>query len=1758
MSRSTDKRIVEMELNNRSFESNAKTSINTINKLKAALAMENAEDGFYRVEKAAASINLQPIISSLDDIKGKFSALGIFGVETMKRITNAALDAGEKMWASTFGQIKSGGSSRALNIANSQFKLEGLGVAWKEAAKDINQAVDGTAYSFDAAANTAAQLSTAGIQLGEAYGGMAHSLRAVSGIAAMTNSSYEEIGYIFSQIASAGRLMGQDAMQISTRGINVTATLAKQLNKTTEEIQDMQRKGEISFAMFAEAMNDAFGDQATKANNTFQGALSNVKSALSRIGEIWYGPFYNAAITPLNKIRVAINQIKKAFDDGDESTRDFKDRLTDLMNIVSNIFSWLTENTDLTFFNNIASGANMVLDALNDIGHAIEKTLGIFKTDKQVSETEKLTSSVNQLTEAELEAAKAIWETGKYGTGQERIDNLLAAGFTEEGARRVQAAIDQFISSNYQWSEAQKEVATTTEESKEETESLSQAITSKFVRSFAYARRTVSTLGDAFFNVGAGIWNIIKMVGESFTRVFDFDIVLKDISDLSYRVKYITEIFRNWTEGNEKLRDIFDEVFKVANSFYRIIRSVGSIAIDVLSSLIQVIGEVTLGFDTSGISISKYTDKIAEWVENFARVLRQGEVFVKIFRVVVTIIKNIIDYAKKLPAALQPFFDRAKKNVVELLEKFKQASGIDILSGIQKAADTVKKFFEIMSNPFAKGADGRTEISRWASDVKNSILNAFSSPVDIFKKIKEWFKKGFEKVREQPTSIIPKNLIKRLFHGFSEFIKEMSTVDYAAVLKTVRNIAGVVLVISSIITSMKIQKLYDTIQKPAESIKNMVSSIVGVFNSFKDMGKRVTKAAELNLLAGAFVHVATGVAIMSASIVGLGMVDTEVLVKGLVAITAVVAGLAGVILTYNKTVQPNMMRLIDTNLVQIGITVGIMAGVIYALGKLSYEHLAKGLIMLTTIGLMFEAITVVNSRFSTPFKNDIWKSVLALGIAVNGFIPIVKVLGEMRVTDLTKGLMSLELVLLDMSAILLMSTLIADSYSAGDVIKVAGAFALIGAVTNLIIPFVKIVGEMNFIDIVKGLGSLVGVIGMIGLTLSTMAEVMNGGDSLDMIGIAASMSLIMLSLNLMLPTVLALGALSAKSETAVGTAVKNISTLLIVIGGLLTVMGNFNPRAVFVVAVSFTGIAIGLSAMIPAITALAALPEGAIAKAVLAIGTLLGLFTGMIAILAIANAATGESVVVIMGALAVQLAEIAIAFIGGALALSVAAGLIGKAAIQFTASIETFSNLEGSRLEANAKHLVESMKILAVGFRDAAPDIAAAIGTIFGILIGTLTVEIPKLFDAISTVFLSYSEMVVRNLVGLISGILIGVFEGIIEFIEQITEKDGHRGLSLVERGANALEKLFTQIVEKLRPKLDGIAEELTLLTIDILTAYSRALEEHGDALMSALDDAMRITAYYLGQAIDGVADEINSIAGKIIGYIIGGIASKIEQLWIEIDSWVRLTIYKIKHHFGLDMRYSDKSAMYLIGKQLIEDWIEGVKVMFSDAGAMVGAFFGTIKDAFEEETEKFGKEVGVDVSKLKDFIYHTAWGMHSPSDDDVKIGKNIPKGWLQGFMESLGATEGGMTGAISGLKDKLLNAFGLNGFFEGNGFDISSLLGIDPNDTELSITPVLNTDDFDSDYSSFLSQYGGSDYNLGTTAGLAYDIGDSTAGSNGFYTAAPTDVSGLRSDVQDIAERIGRLEVRMDTGALVGALYAGIDEKLGEKQILAGRGVYA
>ncbi len=217
----------------------------------------------------------------------------------LKTVAKIGVGAIASVGVAVAGLAASGGISRALKLDQAQFKFKALGMDVQATMESCNQAVSGTAFGLDAAATVATQLGAAGVASGDAMTG---ALKSVAGVAAMSSSSMEDVGAIFAKVAAKGKAGGDELLQLTERGINATAALAKYLGKSSEEVTKMVSKGQIDFATFSAAMQATFGEAASGANATFQGAMSNVMAALSRVG----AKFASPALEGLRKVFVAL------------------------------------------------------------------------------------------------------------------------------------------------------------------------------------------------------------------------------------------------------------------------------------------------------------------------------------------------------------------------------------------------------------------------------------------------------------------------------------------------------------------------------------------------------------------------------------------------------------------------------------------------------------------------------------------------------------------------------------------------------------------------------------------------------------------------------------------------------------------------------------------------------------------------------------------------------------------------------------------------------------------------------------------------------------------------------------------------------------------------------------------------------------------------------------------------------------------------------------------------------------------------------------------------------------------------------------------------------------------------------------------------------------------------------------------------------------------------------------------------------------
>ena len=411
MSKTVDERVVEMRFDNKQFEANVKTSMSTLDKLKSSLKLGDASKGLENIDKASKNISFDTIASGVEALQKRFSTFGIVGMRVIENITDSMMGLASKTTSFFTEGIIQGGKKRAMNLENAHFQLQGL-LKDEEAVaavmKNVNDSVDGTAYSLDAAAKVASQLAASGMRAGDQ---MFSSLRAVAGVAAMTNSEYEEIGRIFTKVAGQGRLMGDDLLSLSSRGMNAAATLGTYLHKSEAEVREMVSKGKLDFQTFAAAMDDAFGEHAKKANETFTGALSNIRAALARIGALFISPLVeqNGALVLLfNALRERINDVKN-------SIGPFADMVTNSVVKIANVLTERIRNFDLadyttSFYNVVETLKNIfsgIYSYIKPVGEAFKEVFLTFNSNNIANFSEKIKNLTDKFKLSE-DAAKKL------------------------------------------------------------------------------------------------------------------------------------------------------------------------------------------------------------------------------------------------------------------------------------------------------------------------------------------------------------------------------------------------------------------------------------------------------------------------------------------------------------------------------------------------------------------------------------------------------------------------------------------------------------------------------------------------------------------------------------------------------------------------------------------------------------------------------------------------------------------------------------------------------------------------------------------------------------------------------------------------------------------------------------------------------------------------------------------------------------------------------------------------------------------------------------------------------------------------------------------------------------------------------------------------------------------------------------------------------------------------------------------------------
>lgn len=1111
MATTIDNKTVQMNFDNRNFEKNISQSMNSLKQMDSQLQNMEKTQSLETLNKQAKQVDFSHMSKGLNDVKVHFSALQVAGATVISELTKKVMAFGSNLMKNTFGQIKSGGIKRALNLEQAEFQVTGLAKSvmktdkqfkkksdvWKALLKDVDYAVDGTAYGLDEASKVASQLMASNIKIG---GEMKTALRGISGMAAMTGRTYSDIGNIFTKVAGNGRLMSQELLQFSASGLNAAATLTEYLNKnkkvresvigvglqskkgakdvktfakstklTEQNIRTLVTTGAIDFKTFSKAMDDAFGDHATKANETYEGSLMNVKAALSRIGEPVATNTFDNLKDIFNVLIPRINGLKK----------EILPLLDYINSLTSSLGKFVQKGLKGIIVEYKKVDGKKVISGLQNLKTSIKTFIDMFKNgvDTIISNFKNLYDTISK-----------IFKQSLFSNASSVLGGLITAlGHAIQWLGNILGTIFKIINS------------------------IAKILTPILVPAIQSIIGLVQKAGSVILN--------------TFTNVSDV---------LSNNENFFTKWANNIMALFSAIKPLFLSIWNLATSIFEsVIKSLG-----VLFSSFK--NSKSKGFDTFVNGLKNVIQNIADVINKIAELIRKT----KILQVVTTLIASIFKGIGYVLTNITTVIGKLLNGVSTFINKIKD--GIHLGDMLKHVIDTVKNgisgivkilnqngdvvvrgsvfallFVKIKQLVFALQSLQGKGIIKYARPIQQIFTNLGTTIFKFNNQIR------YKTLREIAASIlmlsvsllilsgIPKQklttaitAITSLFIELTMSFKSISSVgsfNLGPVVKTLISLAVSVLILSSAlkkVSSIDEKKLYKSIGAVSILVAEMIGAIKILSTGNKKLSGGVTTLISLAL----------AVKMLSKSVINLAKLSWEDLKKGLISVGLILSGIVAYLtlssLVNDKIGKSSIKSAIS--IVLVAKAIKTLSKVIQTIGKLSWEQITKGL---TTIGILLVAITgyiattaVIGDKIG---KSSIKSaaSILLIAVALKTLSKIVKTLGSMSWSEIGKGLATVGTIMLSFIAFTLLLNKVG-----GMSLKSAAGILLVAMAIKILAGTVSMLSNIAPEKLVTGLMVFISMLMSLAIALNAMKGTIGGSAAL----IVASAAILILSASLKL------------------------------------------------------------------------------------------------------------------------------------------------------------------------------------------------------------------------------------------------------------------------------------------------------------------------------------------------------------------------------------------------------------------------------------------------------------------------------------------------------------------------------------------------------------------------------------------------------------------------------------------------------------------
>ena len=1130
MSKSVEKRIVEMRFDNQQFEKGVQTTMGTLDKLKHSLKLDGATKGLEDVDKAVKGINISGLSSAVETVKSRFSALEVVAITALANITNSVVNAGKKLVDSfTLEPIHQGFAEYELKMGSVQTIMASTGADIKTVngyLEELNTYSDKTIYSFSDMTSSIGKFTNAGVSLDDAV----KAIKGISNEAAVSGANANEASramYNFAQALSSGAVKLIDWKSIENA------------NMATVEFKQSLLDTALAMGTVVKV-----GDKYQSTTTDAQGKISDLFTATSMFNDSLSSQWMttDVLVQTLGNYATDVREMTAA------EKKAYEEKLRGI---------GYTEEQ---------------IKAIEELGQKAFDSAQDVKTFSQLMDTLKEAAGSGwaqtfEILFGDLEEAKVLWTSVSQVVGgfigqSSKARNDMLQGWKDLGGRQaliesVQNAFSGLMSVVKPVGEAFREIfpATTSEQLINLTKGLKE-----FTSHLKLSDKDSQNLKNTFKGLFAVLDLVKQGIGALVKAVFP---MTKGLGSLGSGVLSVTGKIGEWLVSLDqaaKKSDVFNQTIqKFHDKVSPILKSVKG-HIDGTVVAIKKFAETHFNVpDTSGLM--SVADKLKARIEPFKKI---GEVakeamgkLVDAFKASAPVLANlggiIVDaLGKVIDGIMKALRGEGFDSLIDLLNGgIVTGIGVGImkfiknLTGLESTADDAIGGFAGIIEGFKGAINGAKEtLADFQASLKADILMKIAGSIAVLAgsllvlSLIDSDKLGgalasisilFAELAAS-MALFDKTLSgQKGLNKFGMAMIEMSAaiLVLASALKKIASIdsdklagalVGITVLIGEMVAaSLALSKWGGKIKTSAVSMILFAEAINILANAVGKLGAldtdKLTKGlvgvgvlmAELAafMVASKFgnfkatqglaiIELSAALLILEKSVSGFGSMDIEIIKKGLTGVGVILAEVAGFSVIAGKAKH---ILSSATALTVIGAAMLIFGKAIKDIGSLSIETIGKGLI---GIGGALAAVAVA--------VNLMPKNMVGIGLGLLEVAAALKIIGSviqdaggMKWEEIGKGM-----VVLAGSMTILAVALNAMKGTLGG----ASAMLVMSAALAVFTPVLKSLGSMSLAEIGKGLLALAGaftVLGIAGAVLGPMVPAILGlSGALALLGVAVA------------------------------------------------------------------------------------------------------------------------------------------------------------------------------------------------------------------------------------------------------------------------------------------------------------------------------------------------------------------------------------------------------------------------------------------------------------------------------------------------------------------------------------------------------------------------------------------------------------------------------------------------------------------------------